>query len=196
MSNDKPALRRELKHRIGTLDENYINESNVGILNVLLALPEFISAPRVFTYLSVEREVDTRAMIAMCAELGKPVAIPGDMNGGLMSFGLLDRPFAELYKGPFGIPVPAHNALRLQPEPGDIMIVPALCCTGSGYRLGHGGGYYDRYLSAHEVFSVCLCREKLILETLPLEPHDVPVNCVITEKGLRGPEGPRICSLW
>lgn len=196
MSFDKLSLRRELKAKISDLDNNYINESNVGILNTLLSLPEFISAGRVFTYLSIDREVDTRALIDRCAILGKQVALPADMKGGIMRFALLNCPIAKLPKGFYDIPVPSSDAPRVEPQCGDIMIVPALCCNSLGHRLGHGGGYYDRYLGAHRVFSVCLCREKLLFEDLPLEAHDVAVDCVITEKGLRGPEGPRICSHW
>ena len=51
----------------------------------------------------------------------------------------------------------------------------------NGYRLGQGGGYYDRFLSAHELFSVGLAQDGLLLEEVPREVHDYAVCCLVTE---------------
>ena len=72
---------------------------------------------------------------------------------------------------------------RVEPESGDMIIVPALCFDRQGYRLGQGGGYYDRWLELHpELFSVGLCRERFLQERVPREAHDMRVRCVATEK--------------
>ena len=79
----------------------------------------------------------------------------------------------------------------MEPGAGDIVIVPALCCDMEGYRLGRGGGYYDRMLPGCPASSVCLCRERLLQKNLPREWNDFPVDIVVTEARvlrLRGPK--------
>jgi 5-formyltetrahydrofolate cyclo-ligase len=79
------------------------------------------------------------------------------------------------------IPEPDDAAPRLEPCPGDLILVPALTFDRNGYRLGQGGGYYDRFLSAHDLFSVGLARDVLLLDDVPRESHDQCVSCLVTE---------------
>ena len=188
---DKKTFRKEIKARIAALDSTYIAESDNAIAQNIISLPEFISAPRVFTYLSMDREADTRNIIEHCLALGKTVALPCDCENGAMSFARLDRPVAELPLGSYGIPTPPDASERLTPENGDIILVPALCYDESCYRLGHGGGYYDRYLSAFPVFSIGLCREKLLVAAVPTDEFDKRVDVLVTEKRIARPNWPR-----
>lgn len=184
---DKKTLRKEIKARITALDSAYIAESDKAIAQNIISLPEFIAAPRVFTYLSMDREADTRSIIEHCMALGKPVALPCDCKNGEMSFALLDCPVEQFPLGSYGIPTPPDSSERLSPENGDLVLVPALCYDEHGYRLGHGGGYYDRYLSAFRVFSVGLCREALLVGTVPTDEFDMRVDCLVTEKRIARP---------
>ena len=79
------------------------------------------------------------------------------------------------------IPEPDAEAPRLEPEDGELILVPALAFDLKGFRLGQGGGYYDRFLSAHALFSVGLARDALLLEEVPREDHDCGVSCLVTE---------------
>ena len=154
----------------------------------LLSLPEFAKAPRVFTYISIDHEPDTRELIKRCAMCGKAVAVPIVQSMGEMCFVPLETGIEALSPGVFGIPTPDANASALTPQPGDLMVVPALCFDLQGYRLGRGGGYYDRYLSKYPVFSVGLCREALVVPVLPRDSWDVRVCCLVTEKRIARPE--------
>ena len=174
--------------QIAALDSAYIYESNLGIFRNIVLLPEFIAAPRVFTYLSIGREVDTKALIEYCLEIGKQLALPSDCCRGKMSFALLDCPVSELPRGKFDIPVPRDDAKRLIPESRDIIIVPALCYDESFNRMGRGGGYYDRFLSDCPAFSVGLCREKLVVTAVPRDGYDLPVSCLVTENRIARPK--------
>ncbi len=184
---DKKALRAEIKARIATLGSDYIAESDHAIAQSIISLPEFISAPRVFTYLSIGREVDTKKIIEHCLTIGKTVALPFCHEKGAMSFFQLDRPVNELPWGQYDIPVPSTSSEELFPEKGDIIIVPALCYDENGYRLGRGGGYYDRYLSTFRVFSVGLCREKQLVSDMPTDSFDMCVKCLVTEERIARP---------
>ena len=141
MKEQKAALRREIRARIAALPEEYLRESDAGILENVLSLPEFCRAGAVFAYLSVERECDTRRIIDALMESERAVALPRSRPGGSMDFALYDGRLAE---GLYGIPQPPEDAPELRPGEGDLILVPALCCDAAGVRLGHGGGYYDR----------------------------------------------------
>jgi 5-formyltetrahydrofolate cyclo-ligase len=185
---DKIAFRTEIKSKTAALSGGYLAESDADILKKLLSLPEFVAAPRVFTYISIGREPDTRVLIHRCAELGKAVAVPVVLDTGEMRFVPLETGVEALSPGVFGIPTPDSDAPALTPRTGDLMVVPALCFDGQGYRLGRGGGYYDRYLAAHPVFSVGLCREALVADAVPRDPWDMRVSCLVTEKRIARPE--------
>jgi 5-formyltetrahydrofolate cyclo-ligase len=185
---NKENFRIEIKSRIAGLECEYINESNRGIFRNIESLPEFISASRVFIYCSIGREVDTISIINHCFETGKQVALPTDYTDGKMNFARLDCPIAELPRGKFDIPVPGESAERLKPAPDDIIIVPALAFDESLYRIGRGGGYYDRYLSECPAFSVGLCREKLVVPCVPRDIHDISVSLLVTEQRIARPK--------
>ncbi|MDR1131467.1 MAG: 5-formyltetrahydrofolate cyclo-ligase [Oscillospiraceae bacterium] len=185
---DKAELRKIVKARAAALDGGYIAESDAGILRNLVSLPEFIAARRVFTYISTGNEPDTRALIALCARSGKTVAVPAAHPGGKMAFAPLDRPPEALEAGAFGIPAPPSGLRALSPKADDLMLVPALCFDETAFRLGRGGGYYDRYLAASPVFSVGLCRERLVIQAVPRDAWDRPVACLVTEKRIARPE--------
>ena len=65
----------------------------------------------------------------------------------------------------------------------DLILVPNLCCDRSGYRLGHGGGYYDRYLAGYRGFTIALCPEEWLQDRIPRDRFGLPVQMVIS----RGP---------
>lgn len=179
---EKAAFRAEIKARTASLSLVYLADSDRGIYTNLISLPEFQAAKRVFLYISFGREVDTRALIEYCARIRRPVAAPTDLRAGEMDFALVERPLTELPTGVYGIPQPPDDAPRLTPEVGDAVIVPALCYDEEGYRLGRGGGYYDRFLESCPAFRIGLCREALLVPRVPREAHDQRVDCLVTEK--------------
>ena len=185
---DKITLREHVKKRILALDKAYIEESDHAITQKLISLPEFLDAPRIFSYISVGREVDTINFIKICLEQGKQVAAPLPLPGGAMDFKLLDRPLEKLSRGVFGIPVPPRDAKHVKPTRRDLIIVPALCYDEDFFRLGMGGGYYDRYLATCAAASIGLCRCELLFPSLPRDEFDVPVTCLVTEKASRSYE--------
>ena len=84
----------------------------------------------------------------------------------------------------FGILEPGRDAPRLEPEDGGLIIVPALAFDRSGYRMGQGGGYYDRYLSVRRLYSVGIGRDCLLCDRVAREAHDEPVDCLVTESAV------------
>ncbi len=93
-------------------------------------------------------------------------------------------PEREMVRGDWNIPVPPPDASGLIPE---IMLAPLVGWDGEGYRLGYGGGYFDRTLAAlppqRLVIGVGL--EAARLATIYPQPHDIALDAIVTEMGLR-----------
>ena len=178
---DKPEFRRRITAAAAALDADYIKESDRGIFEKLLRLPEYRSARRIFSYYSFGREPDTHALICRARSDGKITALPRMLpDGGLEHREIFSED--EPVPGPFGLREPPVTAKAAVPAAGDIIIVPAVAFAEDGFRLGRGGGYYDRFLEKCPAFTVGLAREMLLCESVPVEPHDIRVNCIVTEK--------------
>jgi 5-formyltetrahydrofolate cyclo-ligase len=156
---EKSRLREELiKARKAVLPaEKELKDA--AVFEKLLALPEFARAKLVLTYVSSPIEVDTRRLISYCVEKGIEVAEPKTENRD-MFFVLMNR---DVKVVDFG---------------GSICIVPALAYNAGNYRVGFGGGFYDRFLSGYDGFSAGLCYREFIRE-FRAEGHDCPVDVVI-----------------
>ena len=181
MMFDKKEARKLARRRLADFPEEYIAASNSGIKEAVTSLPEYAGAKQVFAYYSVGREVDTHEIIADALRQGKTVALPIVYGDGIMEYAVIENMENGLVGGQLSIPEPSQDAPRIKPQEGDFLLVPALRFDERGYRLGQGGGYYDRLLAVCPAFSVGLCREKMIVEDLPLEDHDMSTMCLVTE---------------
>lgn len=177
---DKTALRHEIRARAASLSADYLASSDLGIFRRITELPEYISANTVFMYYSEKHEPDTRRLLSHTLDIGKSVVLPRVLGDGEMAAIRIFDP-SELEKGAFGLYEPPESGERADIRDIDLVIVPAVAFDRLGYRLGRGGGYYDRFLSASNAFSVGLARGELLLDEVPREKHDIPVRCVITE---------------
>lgn len=177
---DKAVFRKEKRAEIRSLPEDYILASNSSIFHRLLDLPELLKAVRVFAYLSVGREIDTRALINELLRMNKTVFLPVVLGDGIMEFAKYEV-LAQLVDGNLNIPEPDAAAERAVPREGDLILVPGLCFDTEKYRMGQGGGYYDRFLANCPAVSVGLARERLMSVRVPREQYDLPVNVLITE---------------
>jgi 5-formyltetrahydrofolate cyclo-ligase len=95
------------------------------------------------------------------------------------------RSLDELSESSYHLLEPLSSTHVIPPEALDFIIVPALTFDHEGYRLGRGGGYYDRFLLKTQAFTAGVARERLLRVTLPREAHDIAVRCVVTEKRAR-----------
>lgn len=179
---DKKSFRRKILNEISSLPQEYITDSDSKIFKNLIKLPEFVNSQNIFAYLSVDREPDTVSIIKYALKLGKTIALPLSLDGGKMELHTVNS-LNELAPGRFGIPAPSASSPLLSANDIDFIIVPAITFDRNGFRLGRGGGYYDRFLSCTSAFSVGLGRE-LLIRNIPLENHDESVRCLITESGI------------
>ena len=180
----KNELRMYAHDTISALPDEYFSESDNRLFHLTTSLSEFTNARNIMLYFSVKREPNTHGIAEAALMAGKTVAFPYCFRGGIMQARTV-RSLDELQPAMFGIPAPAVTAPVIRREELDLIIVPALVFDKGGYRIGSGGGYYDRYLPGIRAFTVGLGRERLFTDELPREPHDIAVDCVVTEYGLR-----------
>ena len=176
----KARLRQQISEEISAMPDAYISDSNECLYLRVISLEEFIAARNIMIYFSVKREPSTQKIAGAALAAGKTVAFPLCYRRGIMQARIVSS-LDELRPAMLGIPAPPDTAPAIAPELLDLIIVPALAYDRSGYRVGYGGGYYDRYLTGISAYTVGLARERLLRDELPVEPHDIAVRCIITE---------------
>lgn len=149
------------------------------LVAAFLSLPQLEEAGTVLLFHGTGREPDTAPAIDALLARGKTVALPRCLPGRRMEA----RRIAgreELVPGMFGILEPGGDCPVVARDALDVILVPNLCCDRQGYRLGHGGGYYDRYLAGFQGLTVALCPEPWLQERLPRDAFDLPVGLVLS----------------
>jgi 5-formyltetrahydrofolate cyclo-ligase len=184
----KAQLRRRYRALRDVLSPEEVAEKSDRIREQLFMLREMRSASTVLTYASKANEVDTRRIIDQVLRDGRYVLVPVLLSQGELNWAVLTD-LNDLEPGTFGVPEPRPGRRPLKRPPNDApVLVPGLAFTPARYRLGHGGGYYDRFLAAHRGIRIGLAFDLQIVPELPLESHDVRLDFVITETKLFGPE--------
>ena len=188
MKDAKFRLRQQVRSALASMTPEELRTSDDALFARFLALPQVKKAKTFFAFWGVRgREPDTGRLAEQLVSQGKRVALPCTLPQGQMEFRLfISR--ENLLAGPHGIMEPDRRCPLVPAQAAELILVPALCCDKQGFRLGQGGGFYDRWLSAHSCPSVCLCRQPLLCDALPIEGHDRPVDLVLTELG-QWPEG-------
>ena len=177
---EKQRVRQEARTVSGQLTPAYRREASREIARQVLALPAWKQAATVMAYWSLPTEPDTRELMEAVLREGKTLLLPRCLDGGRMT-ALPVRELTRLKPGALGIPEPepAEEGEEI-PEP-DLILVPCVAAARSGVRLGHGAGYYDRFLAEHPGKTACLCFRPLLREDLPAEDTDIVMDVVITD---------------
>jgi len=176
----KAQLRSEIRAQLTALPEDERRRQDSALFATFLSLPEVEHAQTVFLFYGVGIEPETARLLSPLLERGKRVVLPRLMPGRRMECRLYcpDKP---LVPHRYGLLEPSTECPLILVEEIDLALVPALCYDWQRYRLGLGGGYYDRWLSEFSGVTVGLCRDCLLRECVPVEPHDRQVDLVLTE---------------
>lgn len=133
--------------------------------------------------LSINGEVETREIIQEAWKLKKLVAVPKtDPKLHELAFYALES-FEQLEPGHFGIMEPKIDSTSIvNSNDIDLLFVPGLVFDRKGYRIGYGGGYYDRFLAQFSNKTLSLAFSFQVVDEIPRFDYDKPVDCIITEK--------------
>lgn len=131
-------------------------------------------------------EWDTRPIIERAWRDGKRICVPKSIHKErVMDFYELTS-FDQLEKGYFGIEEPLpEKTVRCRKEAIDLLIVPGLVFMPSGYRIGFGGGFFDRFLEDFSKPTLSMLHSNQLVDSFPIETHDVPVQFLLTEEGIQ-----------
>ncbi len=176
----KKLLRASLKQRRAKISRSDRESHSKIIADRLFELTEIQNANVVFAYISYATEVMTHDILKILLADGKKVVVPKILS----SKNMVAQHFVswdDLEPGTLGILTPKNG--EVTHEPVDVAITPGLGFTEQGQRIGFGAGYYDRWFATHEVsLKVAIAFEDQIIESLPTEETDIPVDQILTEK--------------
>ena len=187
---EKARLRRQALDWLATLSSQARIAGDEALFRRFLALPQIESARTVLLYHGMDTEPDTVRLLSPLWDIGKQVCLPRCLPGNQMEARLVQRA-STLVRHPYGMLEPGPDCPLIPPDQIDLVLVPGLAFDRSGGRLGRGGGYYDRWLAGFSGITAALCRDGLLMESIPRLPHDLGVNLVVTETGLYGPSAPK-----
>lgn len=184
----KKAFRAQVRQAMVALPPQERAESDHALFARFLALPQVKAAGTLFLFWGIPgREPETEPLVRELVRQGKRVGLPCMLPGRRIEVRQFD-PCLPMKKASFGILEPPEEASLLAKEEIALALVPAVCYDRRGYRLGFGGGYYDRWLEHFSGRTVGLCRGKLLQEQVPVEAHDARVEVVLTEQETLWPQ--------
>jgi 5-formyltetrahydrofolate cyclo-ligase len=183
LTDSKQEFRLLARERAKNLGQAYREKASLEICSHLTAFAEEAGVSRVFVYFGVSPEVETKAFLEDCLERGVRVFLPVCLDECAMEF--YETSTLPEKTGRYHIPEPEALGNPGEPRASDLFIVPALALGRDGRRIGHGGGYYDRYLARYPLKPVGLCFDALLFDRLPSAGHDIPVGTIITETGVQ-----------
>jgi 5-formyltetrahydrofolate cyclo-ligase len=185
--SSKTLIRRQLRDILAGMSEADRHAKSLSATSLISASPEFAAARVVMLYLSTPTEVDTAPLALRAWQSGKTVVVPkvawdqrrmlpveiNSLQTGMTTTGPgVREPIA-------GKPIPVDMI--------DLVIVPGLGFTPTGYRIGRGMGFYDRFLAQPEFIGLScgLAFEEQILPEIPILDHDVPLSMLVSDRGIR-----------
>ncbi len=179
---DKKTFRKKMTAERNSLSPEIREKKSLIITEKLLSEEAYKACSRVFCYLSFRSEVQTEAFINRALKDVKTTALPYmTKKEGEMIFVKINS-LSELVKNSFGIyePIPSEENI-LTPDDKTIIIVPGTAFTREGFRMGYGGGYYDRYLSKYGFLcTIGIGFEEQLCDEIPTDEYDVKLNKIIT----------------
>ena len=176
----KSKLRKQVLQEMKALSQEKKQAMDLALTERFLHHPFYHEAKTIATYLSFPHEFQTQELIEQALKDDKKVLIPKTYPKGRMDFVLYDP--QQLKKTSFGLLEPQGGLEVVDTSRIDLIHVPGLAFTTEGYRIGYGGGYYDRYLgnfAGQTMSTIYPCQ----IQNFNLEDHDIPVQEVLIYEG-------------
>ena len=174
---DKSSLRSHIRQLKRQMSETQICEKSARLKELFTQTEQYKNAKTIYGYLPYNQEVRTIPMLEQALAEGKRVAVP-KVYGDEMRFLYIDD-LSRVEKGYAGIPEPIDDG-PVAEDPTALVLMPGLAFDRMGHRIGYGGGFYDKFLSAEPDHpTLALCYGFQMLDELPTEEFDIPVDCVL-----------------
>lgn len=174
---DKVTLRKQIRQKKRAMTEEQIVSASLQLGQLFRASEAYQQSKTIYGYLPYNQEVRTVPMLEQALRDGKRVAVP-KVYGEDMRFLYLED-LSAVAEGYAGIPEPIADE-PVADDPTALVLMPGLAFDRRGHRIGYGGGFYDKFLASEPLHpTVALCYGFQIVDELPTEEFDVPVDLVI-----------------
>jgi len=180
---EKARLRQWMRQLLHTADKMALAEADQAICQHLRQLPMLKEAHTIFAFAPLPLEINIWPFLAELAASSQRLCLPRLTGPGHMEAreaGDLNT----LTTNDYGIKEPPASSALIPPGEISVALVPGLLFDRSLWRVGQGGGYYDRFLPKTNALRIGLARELQIVDSLPHEPHDMQMQFLLSEKGL------------
>lgn len=176
----KKKLRQKMQLIQSELSPDYLDEASRKIQAQVLDCPEYKKADAIFVYVNTEKEPQTSHIIEQALRDEKMVYVPKCISKTKM-LAVRIHTLYDLKPGMLGILEPeVYNDTR-KADMLDLILVPCVSASLDGCRLGHGAGYYDRFLEGYEGNMFCLCFKEMLSDQIPVDDLDIMMQKIITD---------------
>lgn len=188
LNSKKQLIRRELLKRRNSLNEDDVSSFSQLIIGKILRMQEFFESNVIMTYINFDNEVITTDLINKCFLMGKKVTVPAIVNIDDKKTKMVTSQIYDwncMVKGKYGILQPDYRFLHIiEPKEIDFILIPGIAFDKKKNRLGFGKGYFDRFLiqTRKNCYKVGLAYDFQVIDELPVESHDIPLDFIVTEK--------------
>lgn len=179
----KKLVRENILEKRSKIPANKRETDSQNIINKILDSDYYKEASTIMVFVSFSDEVNTHNFIKQAIKDGKNIVVPITFPETHELKPSLVKDFNELKPGYYDILTPPKEVRRYRdPEEIDLVITPGVAFRKDGYRVGYGGGYYDRFLSKiPETPKIAIAFSVQLVEDLPVDHYDIPVDYIYTE---------------
>jgi 5-formyltetrahydrofolate cyclo-ligase len=177
---EKKVLRKSLIKQRQSLSVEEWQLKSDRLCEHLKSAPSFAQSQTILAYFSFRQEPDLTPLFKEPYQWGFPRCVGQSLVWHCW------QPGDALETGAYGIREPDSKSPILSPEQVDLILIPAVACDLQGYRLGYGGGFYDRLLSDRQWSqkpTIGIVFEFARLPELPIDAWDKPLNAICTDDG-------------
>lgn len=180
---EKKSLRQKAIEIRGGIAKEQRENWDAAMYSYILSSSFFLKAKSIFTYVSMKEEPNTGEIIETAWSMGKKVFVPCCIPGKERRMEAVEiASWEELSPGTMGILEPEKSAEGRKERSFSLMLIPCVMADKRGGRLGHGAGYYDRFLASAEGLKLCLCYEAFLYSKVPMDEKDIFMDYVLTEE--------------
>lgn len=176
----KDELRSKMKSRLRDLTPREYHDLNHSLYTNFLRLKLLNKSNYFMIYYSVRNEANTVQMINYLLKAGKTVALPVCTQGRDLKAVAINN-LSQLQPASFGLMEPSPGSPLIANDQLQLIVIPGVAFDEKGHRLGHGAGYYDRFLSkTPNAFKLGLAYDFQLVPEVPAESHDIKMNGLLT----------------
>ncbi|MDO4941651.1 MAG: 5-formyltetrahydrofolate cyclo-ligase [Lachnospiraceae bacterium] len=182
LQEQKRWVRKKAAQKLNQYSDEWIQKESRKIQDHVLESEGYRRADTIFCYVSFAKEVNVIPIIEDALRTGKRVGVPLCIGKGMMEVREI-RSMDELQPGAYGILEPKKGTRKVDKHEIQYAVIPCVTCDKLGNRMGHGAGYYDRYLSDADFIKTILCFEEIMVQEIPTDLYDVRMDYVISQNG-------------